>query len=536
MEVKCPECGQRIRKKGLKAGQTIECPACFYTLVVPQDYVEEQLPTDSAQNQEYYRNKNVRTNTILEKGALVDKTNSRRAFIPIKNWQYVIILVGLLIGAGSWVFLKLEESLRSTFMSNMEFPQQQIFAGFLGLASATLIWIGARRQLWPFRLLAIIALVGMPFSISEKALPTEGILAQQERPILDIREVPSIDEEKKPLPANIDDYTEVELEPLFEDITKYGAYNVLGLWIRGLKSSDNLQVSSYLRRMSQIKEDPKFYPREDGALYIILRSPISFQEFSIIAENLGTTNFKDDRSRLLDIQLKPDIITNAPDMAVLQNPDDRNFIENNYKELNSLDMRRIEGAAARLAKAEVKNEKRDEITNQLIKLIQEPWGFDTMYVSALGSALAIWAKPDNANALELVAYVTRSLGNAKREIPNEMVNFLLSVKHPETADAFMPSWMNDPYKWEDLLISLGPQSEPFVLTRLQDAETTTEIKSSALRILERIGTARSLPVLKEIMEQKDNTDLANLSIAAIRKIEEREAAANLPAPGENNQP
>lgn len=526
----------------MKAGQKVECPACFYRFTVPENFVDDspvQKKTQSVavSDENYYRkkSKSVQHDVFLKEGDLVDKTSTRRAFEPVRGWQYVTLIIGLCVGLGAWAFIKVEEAMRSTFLSFMDIDEQRMLAGFFGLLAGVLIWVAARRQLWWGRFLALLIAVGLPLSVTEREIPTEGENSGKVRPIIQLSEEPELTADQAPVPANVDDYREGDLDPLFEDINEMGARNVLGVWVRGLNSSNAPELTSYIRRMSKIRDTPRLYSRNSGGLYILNGAPLSFREFIQMLAPLGTVNLSDEQSRFVDLQLKPDLIEEVPSVVMLQDPSNKYFIEANYKELLALDMRRIEAAARRLAKEPPRDEKRKEIVDQLEKLIGEPWGFDSDYITALGAALSVWAEPDNKTALESVAYVVEKLGEAKKDIPNELVAYLVNGRFAGTAVALMPAWEHDPFRWEDSLISYGSLSENSVLPLLNSEGLSREARASALRILEKVGTEKSLPVLRPLMEQKDNVELSNLSTAAIRSIESRMPKTEPEAPQEEGK-
>lgn len=525
MVVKCPECGQQVKGREIRSGEKVECPACFFRFTVPGQVPDiephsadegDGVAGQAAVDQNFYRKKSVQSNVIVEPGTLPAQPN-RRVYEPIKGWQYVIGVIALMIAGGTWAFLMLEERLRSTFLSGMELHEQRIFAGFFALIAGVLLWIVGRRQLWWCRILAVVIVVGLPLLVRQHVGPTGDGL--EDKPAMMLSSDFELPEDQEQTFEHIDDYSQTDLAPLYEAVEQLGRNNVLGTWIRGVNPSNQGQLSSYLYRMAQIKTAPQAYHRHSGALFTLAYSPLSFSEFLEILEPIGEVLLSDPQMKFVDLRLKPGALPAAASPSVLQNPSDPGFLEANEQELRSLDMRRISAAATRLAK-EQPREMQKEIAAQLMKLIREPWGFDTLYVTALGQALVVWAEPGDETAEALIAYIIRQFHEGGKEIPNEFATFVVTNKYSEAILVMGPVWEAAPYRWEDYLVELGPPAEPYVIETLGREGIPLELRYSALRILERIGLAGSLEIVRPLTES-DDTETANLARAAVREIEKR---------------
>ena len=118
----------------------------------------------------------------------------------------------------------------------------------------------------------------------------------------------------------------------------------------------------------------------------------------------------------MEVILNRDRFEARPASAALQDERHQYFVLANLKELSCLDIRRVIAAAKRLS-AVNPDKMRGEVSSRLVELLREPWGRDAEYVTALASALVVWAEPDHEEAQRVVDYVATELKKADCEIP-----------------------------------------------------------------------------------------------------------------------
>ncbi len=117
----------------------------------------------------------------------------------------------------------------------------------------------------------------------------------------------------------------------------------------------------------------------------------------------------------MEVILNRDRFEARPASAALQDERHQYFVLANLKELSCLDIRRVIAAAKRLS-AVNPDKMRGEVSSRLVELLREPWGRDAEYVTALASALVVWAEPDHEEAQRVVDYVATELKKAECEI------------------------------------------------------------------------------------------------------------------------
>jgi HEAT repeat protein len=160
---------------------------------------------------------------------------------------------------------------------------------------------------------------------------------------------------------------------------------------------------------------------------------------------------------------------------------------------------------------------RSEISKRLVELLEED--DDTNYRSTICNAILVWSQP-NDGAEPAVAMVARDLLDTKREVPRSMIRFLLERKFPEAIALIEILWHEDPSSWEPLLIDAGSDAESVLAPYLKDKDVS--VARSALLILRRVGSAASLPALREALAAaSEGSERALLINNAIQAIENR---------------
>ena len=130
---------------------------------------------------------------------------------------------------------------------------------------------------------------------------------------------------------------------------------------------------------------------------------------------------------------------------------------------------------------------RGEVSSRLVELLREPWGRDAEYVTALASALVVWAEPDHEEAQRVVDYVATELKKADCEIPASLIRFLLHGSEKRSLALLLEEWKKDPQKWEDECKAAGPTGEADIIRSLNESDDFV-LKRSAARILGEIGS------------------------------------------------
>lgn len=452
--------------------------------------------------------------------------------------QLICLCASLLIAAGClWIFYNASSELDGTsFLSMLLQPQQKAFALFFACMAGGLMACAGRRHKIVFIVLGLLLAGGVaslpyayPVIVNPSLLGGGSSAAGASQDDVSIDGFTGMDVEHMAEPnASVQNYGEGDLRPLFTAIDHHEDQGVLGLWVVGVNASNRDMVKGYLKRMTQSEDEPVFYDRKGtgGGLFVITPTPITFKEFVDVVSRLGKVSLQDKDRFFVEVLLNRDKFEARPASAALQDERHQYFVLANLKELSCLDIRRVIAAAKRLSA--VKPDKlQQEVSSKLVDLLKEPWGRDAEYVTALASALVVWADKDDAEAHRVVYYVTTELKKADCEIPSSLVRFLLHGSHKESFDLLLNEWKKDPQKWEEECKAAGPTGEAAVIKVLNESDDFVQ-KRSAARILGEIGAESSLPALKAFVSDTDN-ELRLCAELSLNLIEKRLGRAATPA-------
>lgn len=532
MEMKCPECGQDIDFEGKKTGEAVECPACFAVAEVPEQCFPERDIAASKESKErtpdgqggmpVARKKAVRTNMILTRRELdeLSKAGSRKNYEPVRGWQWVALSFGAALAVFIWGFLLLEMTTRRTFLSSMDINTQRGLVAFFALIAAGLFWFAGKKRLWWCRIIAVLVAAGLPLYVYEREEQVGG--DRPDSPVY-LTAMDGDIEEREYFPERFEDFRESDIAPMIDENTGYPVSGNYSVWVRGIDSNNESALKSYLRRMSEIRESVLFYPGNAGCgLFVIEGSPMSFDDFITMLKEIGEVRLSGKKFKFADVILNRRLFHPSVSPEVLGDVASPDFVNLNYGELCSYDMDRVHKAADRLAKVQEAGVMKDEVVAQLIKLLNEPWGYNADYVEAMANALVRWCAPGDQRSAETIALVLDVFRQSGRTPRQEWLHFVVDSKYANALNAVFPYWKDDPRRWEGLMLKLGGQAESLVLNVLSDENNAAELRCSGLRVLEATGSGKSLPVLQNLLEH-ENTDIANLSKAAMRGIKGREA-------------
>lgn len=444
--------------------------------------------------------------------------------------QLICLCASLLIAAGCvWFFYDASSRMDGTsFLSMLQQPQQKSFALFFACLAGGLMACAGRRRKIVFIALGLLlagGIASLPYAypvIVNPSLQGGGSTVSSESPDgVSVNGFTGMEIEQLDDPgASVQNYGEGDLRPLFAAIDRNENQGVLGVWVVGVNTANRDMVKAYLKRMTQSEDDPVFYDRKGtgGGLFVITPTPITFKEFVDVVSKLGKVSLQDKDRFFVEVLLNRDKFEARPASAALQDERHQYFVLANLKELSTLDIRRVIAAAKRLSAVKPDKMKK-EVSSKLVELLKEPWGRDAEYVTALSSALVVWAEADDAEAQRVVYYVATELKKADCEIPSSLVRYLLQGSRKESFDMLLEEWKKDPQKWEDECKAAGPTGEAAIIKVLNESDDFV-LKRSAARILGEIGSEPSLSALKAFVRDADN-ELRLCSELSLNLVEKR---------------
>lgn len=527
MNLLCPECKQRINIPSTEEGNMVHCPKCDHKFLCEKP---------SAKSRKSF----ARTSGKVVAKLAKDKSDVvHSALMDSGIVQILCLVTSLLLAMGCiWLFYMSSGKNSSTnFLSMLLFPQQQMFAIFFACLSGGLLACAGRRHKVLFVVLGVIlaGFIGaLPYVYTVKISPI--VYGLEEDPTQVPQNKPADAEagfvKHEPIPfaekeVRIHSYTEDELKPLFSTIEEKEAQGVLGIWTVGVNVTNCDMIKRYLKRMTQSEDEPMFYDRRGmgGGLFVITPTAMRFEEFVEVAEKMGKVTLKDADRYFVEVELNREKFDARPGSPALRDERHAYFALSNYKELSCLDSYRIMAAAKRLAA--VKNIEgnqsyanvQEDMVRELKRLLQEPWGRDAEYVTALTSALVTWAKKDDKEACRVVFYVVSELKKADCEIPVTVIRYLLDGGEVGASEILLTEWVNNPQRWEKQCCIPGSIPEEAIIRELE-ASSDYVRKRSAVRILGQIGGKSALEALKKYKNHSDN-ELRLCAELAIDLVEKR---------------
>jgi hypothetical protein len=282
-------------------------------------------------------------------------------------------------------------------------------------------------------------------------------------------------------------------EPLEAEITRLQAAGeadrAVGLWLRNMSAQYRFLIMEYLLRTTGADRRSHFYPRGNNDFLLVLTGiRVSLDEVARLALPFGNVERMIPEIQIIEVK----VINQNFIEGSIQNLTDRagpEFYDLNKRELDSIDLGRIERAVKRLAEAEP-TVLRSDITRRLIALLETP---DLEFKGDLCRALMVWsAEPGLAG--EAALRQANELADRRRPVPSEMISLALAEKTPGLAAVLHKLWEQEPGQWEQAYRDLGPEAETALLRRLPTAQGVH--LSSVIRLLGRVGGNDSLSALR----------------------------------------
>ena len=281
---------------------------------------------------------------------------------------------------------------------------------------------------------------------------------------------------------------DAELERLARDGSTRRA---AGLWLRGMSAPNKFVVMDYILRVTDADPSSNFYPR-DGGDYLMVVTGINctLQELADLASALGHTENIYPQLSVVEVKVRNENFVEGSIDKLTDNQDPA-FYDLNKRELESIDLSRVERAVQRLTGAEPKIYRTD-ITRKLIDLLGED---EVTFKAAICAALTVWSDKPGQSGEAALAQVRKRMSSNK-EIPPEMMQLIVKEKIPAVVPILDELWSKNPELWESAYQDVGRPAEAPLIRRLPEAQGNTRF--SAIRILGRVGGPDSLAVLKGI--------------------------------------
>jgi len=521
LSIRCPGCGQRFKVGVELRDRMVECGTCEHRFRVNDEVI--------LRTKKFYPGENRKRS--LDGFSRVPKTIASvpTGFQTVQYAQEPVKSAGiqpasplrLVLGFGA-VSVIVMVALMLVFggapggvLYGTVVSKRLMLAGFTALLSGTLLIAanpGARGKAVMGALAAAVGLLSLPFVFTQGNRPVSSVTdgAPAARPVVPDAAKATESEEIRALKA------EIGYDPLAREIQRYESLpgnagrGAAGIWLRGLQEYHRLQIKDYIIRNTGADPSSHMYPRPPDYLMVVSGVTDDLAELARLCERFGEVGRILEPLRVVEVQVDNSRFVEGP-QDKLSNPADPAFYELNRRELESIDLERARRSVVRLSSAEPKLYRKD-IARRMQQLIREG---DRALREEAAKALLVWSEPGDG-AEEVVRAAVREIDEGGHDVPESLVKFLVVRGDLAVIPVIDGLWSRDFTRWEEMYGALGPAIEDPVLARYPKASVT--LRMSAVRLLGRVGTAKSIPLLEQSRGEStpEVQVLIDRAIAAIR--------------------
>jgi hypothetical protein len=239
---------------------------------------------------------------------------------------------------------------------------------------------------------------------------------------------------------------------------------------------------------------------------------LSLDEMATIAAELGSIENIHSEISVIEVKVNNQNFVEGP-IEKLTDKNNPAFYDLNKRELESIDLERVEKAVKRLADAEP-SIYRSDITRKLLALLGMP---EVKFKTDVCRALVVWSE-DLEQAGKIALEQASDMLAKHITIPEEIIALIVKAETPGIIPIIGELWQQNPNRWEFHYAEIGQAAEASVLSLFNSS--TGSHRHSAVRILGRVGTADSLEPLTGAKEGAD-PELGVLIDNSIRSIRSR---------------
>lgn len=525
--IRCPGCGQRFKVGPELEGKMVECGTCDQRFRVEESVMirtrkfypgEQRDPSLQRFSRVPLRSTpapsfdTVNPPPDPDPRAVVEPVSPTRVILGLAGVTGAVIVALILIFGGG----------TGGILDGAPMGKRLILAGFTALIAWVLLFFANPAQ----RIKAVTG--GLAISIVLLALPflfTQGVPSRDDEP--EFGAGPTLYPTNPPGAGSAspdDPFAELKEEmgynKMAEALETYGidgesqGKTAIGIWLRDTRLYNKEQIVDYLMRTTDAGPRSWAYTRPPSDYLMVLYDVgPDLGRIRKLCERFGKVTRVIRELQVIEVMVDNDRFVQGP-LSKLQNPEDPSFYELNRRELDGIDLHRANAAVRRLSSAEPRLF-RPDIVRRMLELFEEG---DLEMKENVARALLTWSRPED-EASEIVRAAVREQIRARERVPRSMVELLVSQKDAKSAPLLHDLWMADASEWETLYGDLGPVIEEQLLEGLGEYAPLQLI--SAARLLGRVGTEASVPVLEEV--QKEATSELRVTLEqAVRSIQGRQ--------------
>lgn len=494
--IRCPSCGQRFKVGEDLRGRTVECGGCEHRFRINDEVIVRGKKFYPGERKDPGLNRFQRVPLNLARSTpniapvFYQEAPAPSRIEPASPQRVIAGAVGAILMVLMALLLMFGAS-RGGMLDGMTTDKRLLMAGFTGLLGIVLLVYAnpkARKKAFLVGFLMACGLVIIPIYFTVGSVPLTASQIAGEIP--ELRAKPQRSKEQ----VSLDELKErINPKPLEEEIARLKEHqstkHAYGIWLRDMGTSNRYQIRDYIQQRAATESQPIFYPRGDRDFLLLLTGTSrTLDEISAIAGELGTLESVHPELSLVEVKVNNESFIEGP-IEKLTNKNDPAFYDLNKRELECVDMERVNRAVKRLKEAEPRIY-RNDISSKLISLLKADW---VTFKPDICSALLVWNdQPGIAGdvALRLAADLLKS----KSAVPKEIVALVVKEKNPGIIPILLELWRSDPVQWESFFVDFGPAVEPALIDSFPSAEGP--LRQSVVRLLGNVGGSASLPVLE----------------------------------------
>ena len=499
--IRCPSCGQRFKVGTELRGRTVECGACEHRFRIGDDVVvraKKFYPGERAALPSRYNR--VPIAAPLPEGFQTVHYAERADFTAFEPTSPL----RLIAGSGAVLLVLLIAMLlyfgakTGGALDGMSTLNRMVMGGFCSvIAGVLLVYANPRAKgramlgaLFCGALLLSLPLIKTEGSIVEPAATDKfGPLPIQKTP-----------EPKDPEAERIAKLNEkYRIDPLLSEQQKLresgSDLKAYGLFMRGLSEEHKLLVRDYLRRT--LKTDTSHpYQRQGGYLMLVSKVRMDLERIVDLVKNLGEVVEIHREIGVAEIRVKEDAFEEGP-IEKLTDKANPAFYELNKRELESIDLERVEKAVVRISDVEPKLYRTD-IGRRLATLLVEE---EVDFKEEICAALVVWSD-ETVGAGDTAETLLKKLEAEKSEVPTPLVMLLAKERRTSAVPIVVKLWKSDTSRWERPLLEFGPAVEPVLIAEYPNLDMG--LRKAAVMVLGKVGGAESLKLLESARGGADN--------------------------------
>ncbi|MBB5353394.1 hypothetical protein HNR46_003651 [Haloferula luteola] len=435
-----------------------------------------------------------------------------RTFSPLRLMLGIasgifILLIGMILVVGGEP---------GRLLDGASMAKRLILAGFGGLIGTILLIVAnpwAKKKGLAGGLVATLLLSVLPF-LFKTGLPDAERTPSAAAPTPFVPVDPASGD---PLAALKEEMTYSKLGEAIENYGPTGqkdGVSAVGVWLRDVREYNKDLIVKYLIRQTHAGDKSWAYSRPPSDYLVVLHDVApDLKALARTCQAFGQVGRTIDELQVVEVKVDNERFVAGP-IDKLTNPEDPSFYELNRRELESIDSTRVEQAVRRLSNAPP-TQYRTDISRRLSELLENA---DADLAENLSEALMKWSEPGDG-AAEAVHAAAKRIARAKKEVPRPMIEFLVAVKDERAIDFIQELWLKKPRDWEALYGDMGPSIEASVISALPGDSLL--LRMSAIRLLGRVGSARSLPTLQSMKSESEGEILVQIN-QAIAEIQGRQ--------------